>query len=161
MPATRQACGKELWKIIIFVDFVFWRRPCPCRASILHLPELQVLRCVLLLRETGRLWENLLITKTTFPSPWFDMHAWWGIVRSNQNCKFGLGDWVSHLVWIKTGAAGIHMIYCGNWWIPPWILCSWQSFICTLSIKFLNILTQLQLSRWCCKSHHRFCAASV
>ena len=34
---------------------------------MLHLRELQVLRCVVLFIETERLWENWLITKTTFP----------------------------------------------------------------------------------------------
>ena len=42
-----------------------------CRrgAGVLHLHELRVLRCVVLFRETERVWENWLITKTTFPSP--------------------------------------------------------------------------------------------
>ena len=40
-----------------------------CGAGMLHLRELRVLRRVELFRETERLWENWLITKTTFPSP--------------------------------------------------------------------------------------------
>ena len=40
---------------------------------MLQLRELQVLRCMLLLRETGRLWENWLVDKITFPSPQCDL----------------------------------------------------------------------------------------
>ena len=52
----------------------------PVGAGVLHLRELRVLRCELrvlrcavLFRETERLWENWLITKTAFPSPGCDM----------------------------------------------------------------------------------------
>ena len=41
--------------------------------NMLHSRELRVLRCVVLFRETERLWENWLITKTAFPSPRCDM----------------------------------------------------------------------------------------
>ena len=38
---------------------------------MLHLCELQVLCCIVLLRETERLWEIWFIAKTAFPSlPW-------------------------------------------------------------------------------------------
>ena len=62
-------------------------------ASMLHLRELQALRWILLLRETGRLWENWLITKTAFPSPpWCDVSCW---------CPVGdiIDNWWDHFGW--------------------------------------------------------------
>ena len=46
---------------------------------MLHLRELQVLRCVVLFIETERLWENWLITKTTFPplDATCPARSWW------------------------------------------------------------------------------------
>ena len=53
---------------------------------MLHLRELRVLCCVVLFRDTERLWENWLITKTAFPSPRCDMSCARLVCAARSRC---------------------------------------------------------------------------
>ena len=61
-------------------------------------------------------------------------------------CVGGLNSSLSHRV--KIGVAGIRTIYCGNLWIPSWIICSWQRWHMTKTQAPACALPSQQWFHW-------------